>query len=78
MPSISPISVGVAQLLTNIQSQKTSGQDKLSARFLKEAANEIAHVLKVIFQLQASLDQGNLPDIFGKTAVLIVPRKLQC
>jgi len=47
LPSVSPISVhieGVAQLLSNIQSQKASGPDNLPARFLKEVANKIALV----------------------------------
>jgi len=72
LPSISPISVyveGVAQLLTNIQSQKASELDNLPARFLKEVANEIALVLTVTFQ--ASLYQGSLPSIW-KTAAIVL------
>ena len=76
LPSISPISVhveGVAQLLTNIQSQKASGPDNLPARFLKEVANEIAPVLTVIFQ--ASLDQGSLPSIWKTAAIVPIFKK---
>ena len=64
---------GVAQLLLSIQPHKASGPDNLPACFLKEVANKIAPVLTIVFQ--ASLDQGNLPDIWKTAAVVPIYKK---
>jgi len=72
LPSISPILVhvkGVAQLLTNIQSQKASGPDNLPARF----CNQNCSCLNSYFQ--ASLDQGTLPNIWKTAAIVPIFKK---
>ena len=51
----------------------TESKYDLPARLLKEIASKIAPVLTVIFQ--ASLDQGNLPNIW-KTAAIPIFNKL--
>ena len=51
---------GITRLLKNLAPSKASGTDMISARFLKETADEVAIGLKLIFQ--ASLHQANIPD----------------
>ena len=50
---------GVRSLLSRINPQKATGPDNISARFLKEFANEISPALTSIFKV--SLNQGTLP-----------------
>ena len=50
---------GVSSLLVKLNPQKTSGPDNISARFLKEFADEISPALASIFK--SSLNQGSLP-----------------
>ena len=51
---------GITRLLKNLSPSKASGPDTISARFLKETADEVAIGLTFIFQ--ASLHQANIPD----------------
>ena len=51
---------GITRLLKNLSPSKVIGPDMISARFLKETADEVAIGLKLIFQ--ASLHQANIPD----------------
>jgi len=61
-PDVSDISVhtgGVAKMLRELNEHKASGPDQLTARLLKEVANEIAPALALLFQ--ASLHQDRNP-----------------
>ena len=60
MPDISIHTGGVTNLLRNIKPHKTAGPDNISARILKETADQIAPTLFLVFQ--ASLMQGCVPD----------------
>lgn len=63
MPSIDDINIteaGVCKLLTQINVFKSTGPDDISARFLKEVANEISPALTLLFN--ASLEQGIVPE----------------
>ena len=60
MTDIKIRSKGVLKLLKNLDTSKASGPDEITARMLKETAEEIAPVLASLFQ--QSLDTGNLPD----------------
>ena len=51
---------GITKLLKNPPLSKASGTDILSARYLKETADEVAMGLSLIFQ--ASLHQASIPD----------------
>ena len=57
-------SEGVADLLSNINPDKSHGNDHLPARFLKEVKSEITPALALTFQ--ASLDQGTLSEVGGR------------
>ena len=59
MPDIIISVEGVAKLLHDLNPSKASGQDNISARILKLAAEEIAPALSIIFQ--KSLDTGEIP-----------------
>ena len=62
-PSISNITVdekGVLNLLTKLNTNKASGPDGISNRFLKACASEITPLLTQIFQI--SLNSHNLPE----------------
>jgi len=50
MESIDITTEGIASLLQNLDVHKVSGPDEISTRFLKETAEVIAHVLKLIFE----------------------------
>ena len=57
---------GITRLLSP---SKASGPDMISARFVKETADEVAIGSKLIFQ--ASLHQANIPDKWRK--VIVIP-----
>ena len=59
MPDIIISVEGVAKLLHDLNPNKASGPDNISARILKLAAEEIAPALSIIFQ--KSLDTGEIP-----------------
>ena len=61
-PSISPLHIsteGVKKLLRDLKTNKASGLDDMSARILKELANELAPVISAFFV--QSLNTGSLP-----------------
>ena len=60
MPEITVSVNGVRKLLSKLNPYKSSGPDTVSARFLKEVANEIAPALTLLFN--ASLCQGLIPN----------------
>ena len=75
-PDISDSSVhtgGVAKILRELNEQKASGPDELTARLLQEVANEIAPVLALLFQ--ASLHQGRPPADWNHALVNAVFKK---
>ena len=51
---------GIVKLLKELDPAKSSATDGISARILKECANEIADSIVLIFT--ASLQQGKIPD----------------
>ena len=60
---MTPITIneaGVRKLLQNIKPHKAAGPDNITARILREAANNLAPAMTILFQ--ASIDQGTLPD----------------
>ena len=85
MPPIQITSEGVRKLLTNINAAKAIGPDLIPNQVLKIAAEEIAHILTIIFQ--QSLDTGSLPldwrranitPIFKKVLQLTQQTTVQC
>ena len=60
MGGITIRTTGVLKLLNNLNVNKATGPDGISARILKETAEEIAPILSSLFQ--QSLDTGVLPD----------------
>ena len=60
MPDITIHTGGVTKLLRNIKPHKAAGPDNISARILKETADQIAPALSLV--CQASLTQGCVPD----------------
>ena len=51
---------GVAKLLRNLKAHKATGPDQVPAKLLKDAADQLAPMLRTIFQ--ASYDQESMPD----------------
>ena len=60
IPDITVSEHGVLQLLNNLKTSKAAGLDGIYPQILKEAALEIALVLKCLFQ--KSLDTGPFPE----------------
>ena len=58
---------GIVKLLNQLNSNKASGPDNISARFLRETSSEIAPALAFIFQ--ASLYQQCIPEDWRKAYV---------
>ena len=48
--------------MTNIESSKATGVDKLSGRFLKDGANILAKLISALYNL--SISQGVFPSVF--------------
>ena len=62
-PTVADITVqqnGVNKLLQHLNPHKATGPDEVSARLLKETAQQVAPALTLLFQ--ASLDQGTVPE----------------
>ena len=71
-PSMEDITVsckGVVKLLKNLKAHKAAGPDDIPLMLLREAADEIAPAITLLFQ--ASLNQGNTPSTWRKA--LVVP-----
>ena len=63
-PEMTPITIseaGVRNLLQNIKPHKAAGPDNIPARILREATNNLAPAMTILFQ--ASIQQGTLPTI---------------
>ena len=67
MPEISIENAGVCKLLRQLNPQKASGPDLLSARILKDLSAECAPFLTLIFK--RCLEVGKIPDVW-KTAIV--------
>ena len=71
-PSMEDITVsckGVVKLLKNLNPHKIAGPDEIPLMLHKEAADEIAPAITLLFQ--ASLSQGNTPSTWHEA--LVVP-----
>ena len=68
MPSLRINTEGVTHLLLDIDPYKSTGQDNIPAKFLKEIAVQIAPTFSLIFQ--ASIDQGILPSDWKEAIVV--------
>ena len=60
MPSIDIHVNGVTKLLRGLKAHKATGPDEVSARLLKEAADQLAPILTTIFR--ASYQQATVPE----------------
>ena len=73
MPDISISVSGVHKLLSDLNPFKATGPDAISARFLKETANEIAPMLTCLFN--QSLATGEVPQDWKKAYVIPIYKK---
>ena len=73
MPDITFSSEGIEKLLKGLNTKKATGPDEIPARILKEAAEEIAPCLKIIFQ--DSWNTGSVPSDWRKANVSAVFKK---
>ena len=73
MPKITNGVEDVATLLRSTQPHKGTGPDSVPARILKEATEELAPVLALLFQL--SLDMGMVPDDWNRDNVVPLFKK---
>ena len=73
MPDISISVFGVHKLLSDLNPFKATGPDAISARFLKETANEIAPMLTCLFN--QSLATGEVPQDWKKAYVIPIYKK---
>ena len=64
---------GVVKLLKNLKPHKAAGPDDIPLMLLKEAADEIAPAITLLFQ--ASLNQGNTPSTWRKALVVPIFKK---
>ena len=75
-PNMQPITIhvnGVAKLLRNLKAHKATGPDQVPAKLLKEAADQLAPMLRTIFQ--ASYDQESVPDAWRHADVVPAYKK---
>ena len=75
-PEMTPITIneaGVRKLLQNIKPQKAAGPENIPARILREATNNLAQAMTILFQ--ASIDQRTLPDDWKITYVAPIFKK---
>ena len=64
---------GVVKLLKNLKPHKAVGPDDIPLMLLREAADEIAPAITLLFQ--ASLNQGNTPSTWRKALVVPIFKK---
>ena len=72
-PMISNLEIesqGIAKLLSNLDPKKANGPDQLPTRVLKEAATEIAPIIRLIFV--KSLETGSVPKAWKNANVVPV------
>ena len=75
-PSMEDITVsckGVVKLVKNLKPHKAAGPDDIPLMLLREAADEIAPAITLLFQ--ASLNQGNTPSTWRKALVVPIFKK---
>ena len=72
MPDISINVSGVHKLLSDLNPFKATGPDAISARFLKETANELAPMLTCLFH---QLTTGEIPQDWKKAYVIPIHKK---
>ena len=73
MPDIHITTTGIEKLLTDLDPNKASGPDGVSARILKMGAKEIAPALATIFR--RSLETGILPEDWRCTNISPIFKK---
>eukprot|EP00795_Rhopilema_esculentum_P011257 gene11257-21446_t len=77
LPTISNLEIesqGIAKLLSNLDPKKANGPDQIPTRVLKEAATELARILRFIFI--KSLETGIVPKAWrNKNVVPVYKRK---
>ena len=73
MPDIIFSKEGIEKLLSNLNAAKASGPDNIPIRILKEAAQQIAPVLQVIFT--QSYQTGNLPQDWLSANIVAIFKK---
>ena len=64
---------GVVKLLKNLKPHKAAGPGDIHLMLLKEAADEVAPAINLLFQ--ASLNQGNTPSTWRKALVVPIFKK---
>ena len=75
-PEMTPITINeadVRKLLQNIKPHRAAGPDNIPARILREAANNLAPAMTILFQ--APIDQGTLPDDWKTANVAPIVKK---
>ena len=73
MKDITASCEGVVKLLKNLKPHKAAGPDDIPLMLLKEAADEIAPAITLLFQ--ASLNPGNTPSTWHKALVVPIFKK---
>ena len=75
MPQITFSKEGIAKLLKNVKPDKASGPDKIPAKFLKEAADDLAKMYQHLFY--QSYSTGSLPSTWTHALVCPIYKKGQ-
>ena len=73
MDDIRITTAGVLKLLKNLKQHKATGPDGISAKVLKETADQISPAITLLFQ--ASLHQGCIPSTWKKALVVPIYKK---
>ena len=73
MDDIHVTTAGVLKLLKNLKQHKATGPDGISAKVLKETADQISPAVTLLFQ--ASLHQGCIPYTWTKALVVPIYKK---
>ena len=73
MPDITVNWKGVHKLLKGLKSFKATGPDSIAAFIMKEAADQLAHILSILYQ--TSLDTGHIPTNWREAWIVPVFKK---
>ena len=73
MPDINFTTNGISKLLSKLNPQKANGPDKIPIRFLKDYADDISTLLKIIFQ--HSYNTSDLPQDWLTADVIPIFKK---
>ena len=73
MPDIKVSEAGIAKLLKNLKPKKAAGPDRIKPVFLQELREELAPILKVLFE--RSLESGAVPHIWNSANVSPIFKK---